>query len=101
MKYIYFYIYLLFLKIIDAFKPIMTKYNYLENKTRNIIKSLSGLLQILPFINKKRFYNPVSIIETQTDCDINLNNCTKNIIVAGYIEHDPKAEIEKKYNQKL
>jgi hypothetical protein len=97
MKYVYFYISLLFFKIIDAFKPFITK--YVSERTRErIIKSLSGLLQHIPYINNKVLGNPVSVIEMEKpDCDINSQTCKIKMIVPGYIEHDPKAEAEKKY----
>ena len=99
MKYVYFYISLLFLKIIDAFKPFISKY-ISERTSERIIKSLSGslsgLLQNIPYINNKLLVNPISVIETEKpDCDVNSESCKINIIVPGYMEHDPKAEAEK------
>jgi hypothetical protein len=97
MKHVYFYISLLFLKIIDAFKPFITKY-VSEKTTQRIIKSLSGLLEHIPYINNKFVVNPVSVIEMEKpDCDINSQSCKITMIVPGYMEHDPKAEAEKKY----
>ena len=97
MKHVYFYISLLFLKIIDAFKPFITKY-VSEKTSQRIIKSLSGLLQHIPYINNKLLDYPVSVIETEKpNCDINSQICKIKMIVPGYMEHDPKAEAEKKY----
>lgn len=97
MKHVYFYISLLFFKIIDAFKPFITKY-VSEKTTQRIIKSLSGLLQHIPYINNKVLVNPVSVIEMEKpDCDINSQTCKIKMIVPGYMEHDPKTEAEKKY----
>jgi hypothetical protein len=95
MKYVYFYISLLFLKIIDAFKPFISKY-ISERTSERIIKSLSGLLQNIPYINNKLLVNPISVIETEKpDCDVTSESCKINIIVPGYMEHDPKKEAEK------
>ena len=97
MKHVYFYISLLFLKIIDAFKPFITKY-VSERTTKRIIKSLSGLLQNIPYINNKLLGNPVSVIEMEKpECDVNSQSCKIKMIVPGYMEHDPKAEAAKKY----
>ena len=97
MKHVYFYISVLFFKIIDAFKPFITKY-VSERTSERIIKSLSGLLERIPYINNKLLYNPVSVIETEKpDCDVNSQICKIKMIVPGYMEHDPKAEAEKKY----
>jgi hypothetical protein len=95
MKYVYFYISLLFCKIIDAFKPFISKY-ISERTSERIIKSLSGFLQNIPYINNKVIDNPVSVIEIEKpDCDINSQTCKINMIVPGYMEHDPKAEAER------
>uniref|UniRef100_A0A6C0AR81 Uncharacterized protein n=1 Tax=viral metagenome TaxID=1070528 RepID=A0A6C0AR81_9ZZZZ len=97
MKHVYFYISLLFFKIIDAFKPFITKY-ISEKTTQRIIKSLSGLLQRIPYINNRVLGNPISVIEMdKSDCDMNSQSCKIKMIVPGYMEHDPKAEAEKKY----
>ena len=95
MKYVYFYISLLFLKFIDAFKPFISKY-ISERTSERIIKSLSGLLQNILYINNTHLDNQVSVIEMEKpDCDVNTESCKIKIIVPGYIEHDPKAEAEK------
>ena len=97
MKHVYFYISLLFFKIIDAFKPFITKY-VSEKTSQRIIKSLSGLLQHIPYINNKFLDYPISVIETEKpDCDVTSNICKINIIIPGYMEHDPKAEAAKNY----
>ena len=97
MKHVYFYISLLFFKIIDAFKPFIIKY-VSEKTSQRIIKSLWGLLQHIPYINNKVLGNPITVIEIEKpDCDINSQTCKINMIVPGYMEHDPKAEAEKKY----
>jgi len=95
MKYVYFYISLLFCKIIDAFKPFISKY-ISERTSERIIKSLSGFLQNIPYINNKVIDNPVSVIEIEkSECDATSEICKINIIVPGYMEHDPKAEAER------
>lgn len=97
MKYVYFYISLLIYKIIDAFKPFISKY-ISERTSERIIKSLSGLLQNIPYINNKFLENPVSVIKMEKpDCDVTSEICKINMIVPGYIEHEPKKEAEKKY----
>jgi hypothetical protein len=69
-------------------------------KTKGLIKSLSGFL--LPFIPS--FQNPNSIIETEshTDCGLNTEKCKIQMILPGYMEHDPKNPLlkngPKKYN---
>ncbi len=96
MKYVYFYISLLICKIIDAFKPFISKY-ISERTSERIIKSLSGLLQNIPYINNTVLDNPVSVIEIEKpECDATSQSCKINMIVPGYMEHDPKAEAEKK-----
>ena len=98
MKYVYFYISLLFFKIIDAFKPFISKY-ISERTSERIIKSLSGLLQNIPYINNKVLVNPISVIKTEKpDCDVTSEICKINIIMPGYMEHDPKEEAEKHLN---
>lgn len=98
MKYVYFYISLLIYKIIDAFKPFISKY-ISERTSERIIKSLSGLLQNILYINNTHLENPVSVIEMEKpDCDVNTESCKIKIIVPGYMEHDPKKEAEKHLN---
>jgi len=88
MKYLSFYIYFVYYKIIDAFTPFLQKYIFLHKKY-DIIKTLSGLLQHIPYIN-----NPVSIVEIETDkcSDPNLDKCKINMLITGYMEHNPKEE---------
>ena len=95
MKKYLFYLYILFLKFINSFKPIISKYVFFYKPT-GIIKSLSGLLQNIPCINNcitnnKFLENPNSIIETEltTECDSNEEKCTVKMILPGYMEHDP------------
>jgi len=110
MKKICFYPYILFLKIINAFKPFISKYVFFYKPT-GIIKSLSGLLQNISCINNyimnnnnKFIENPNSIIETEshTDCGLNTEKCKIQMILPGYMEHDPKNPLlkngPKKYN---
>ena len=95
MKYVYFYISLLICKIIDAFKPFISKY-ISERTSERIIKSLSGLLQNIPYINNKFLDNPISVIKMEKpDCDVTAEICKINVIVPGYMEHDAKKEAEK------
>ncbi len=107
MKKKCFYLYILFFKIIDSFKPFITKYFFsYKTKTNNIIKSLSGLLQNIPYINsinsiKNNFIeNPNTIIETEShiDCYLNTEKCKIKMIIPGYMEHDPflKSGVKKK-----
>jgi len=44
MKYIFLYVYIFFIKIMDAFKPLITKYIF-AYESNYIIKSISGLLE--------------------------------------------------------
>ena len=81
MKYLSFCIYFLYCKIIEAFTPFLQKYIYLDKKY-DIIKTLSVLLQHIPYIN-----NQFSI-ETEP----NLEKCKINMLITGYMEHDPKVE---------
>jgi len=103
MKYIFLYIYILFFKIINSFKPFITKYFFSENtcnKARGIIKSLSGLLEHIPYINSKPFVNPVSIIESDEKCGLSSDSdseleskkCKVKIIIPGYMDHEPKIQ---------
>lgn len=86
MKYLFFYISVLFFKIINTFTPFITKY-FFSYKSNTIVKTLSGLLQNIAYINNTIFTkHPNSIIETQC----NLEKC--NIMIPGYMDHEPKAE---------
>jgi GR25 family glycosyltransferase involved in LPS biosynthesis len=80
-KYIFIYFYVLFFKIIESFKPFIPKCVFY--KTNKIIKSLSGLLQNIPYITAKKEINTLN------------NNNVKQLI--GYMEHDPKKEAVKNY----
>jgi len=91
MKYIFVYFYVFLLKIIDAFKPFVTKY-VLTCKSLYIIKSISGLFKNNK--NNKQIENSVSVINNK------LNLEKEKIIIPGYIDHDPKAEALKKWNHK-
>jgi hypothetical protein len=92
MKYVFVYIYVLFFKIIDSFKPFIRNWN-LTKKTNEIIKTFSGLLLQIPYINNQFSEKPVSTIVTEKeDCDIKTENCKIEKIITGYIEHDPKKE---------
>ena len=85
MKYIFVYVYVFFLKMIDALKPFVTKY-VLSYESSYIIKSISGL-----FKNNKQIEKPISITNN------NLNLEKEKIIIPGYIDHNPKAEALKKW----
>jgi len=94
MRYIYIYISALFVKILNAFTPIVTKY---FNPCNNIIvKSLSGLLQNIPYINDKL----LSHKKKDKNRDLNLEKCKDITIIPGYIEHDPKIEALRKFKRK-
>jgi len=98
MKHIYIYISALFVKIINAFAPIITKY-FKPYKNNSIVKSLSGLLQNIPYINKV-LENTNSITEKDKNCDLHLEKCKDITIVTGYMEHDPKVEALRKFRYK-
>jgi hypothetical protein len=85
MKFIFIYFYVLFLKIIESFKPFITRCVFY--KTNKIIKSLSGLLQNIPYITSKKEVNNSNV------------NDNKVKILIGYMEHDPKKEAAKKINK--
>jgi hypothetical protein len=96
MKHVYFYISLLFFKIINALRPFITKYVCSERTSERIIKSISGLLEHIPYINNTLLDNPVSVIEIEKpECDVTSQSCKIKMIVPGYMEHDPKAEAKK------
>jgi hypothetical protein len=84
MKYIFIYLYVLFFKIIESFKTFIPKGVFY--KTNKIIKSLSGILQNIPYITSKKEINSLNTLN---------NNNIKQLI--GYMDHDPKKEAEKNY----
>jgi len=94
MKYIYVYISALFVKIINAFTPIIRK--YFNPCNNNIVKSLSGLLQNLPYINDKLLGHK----EKDKGCDLHLEKCKDITIIPGYMDHDPKVEALRKFRYK-
>ena len=71
MKSCFFYCFVFFSKIIEAFRPYCKK---IIEKTRSIVKSLSGLLKIQ---------------STEFLGEYNINKNT-TIIIPGYMEHNPK-----------
>jgi hypothetical protein len=90
MKYLFVYTYILFYKIIDAFKPFIHNC-FLTRKTNEIIKTFSGLLLQIPYINNKFSEKPVSVIEIEKEnCDVKTQDCKIKMIIAGYMQHDPK-----------
>jgi hypothetical protein len=90
MKYIFVYIYVLFFKVIESFKPFI-KNSFFTRKTNEIIKTFSGLLLHIPYINNKFSEKPVTVIETEkNNCDVKTENCKIKMIIPGYMEHDPK-----------
>ena len=106
MKYIYFYIYAFIIKIVDSFKPYIEK--YIPKKTPDIVKTLSGLLQNIPYISS---YNNICNIHkicnkpdniflgnTEIKCDIYSENC-QEIIIPGFMEHDPKKEALRRFHK--
>ena len=85
MKYILHYIlcyyYVLYVKIINSFTPFIIK-------TNRIIKSLSGILiKHIPYINNN--------IDDDKTIQMNEPKMTQNILLVGYMEHDPKKEAKK------
>ena len=83
MKYSYFIpvVPFLFFEMIHSF---IGKF-FICEKMRGIVKSLSGLLQKLPFINR-RHIEPNSII--RVPCD-NVCDSAEQMIIPGYMDHDP------------
>ena len=99
MKYIYFYISVFFLKIlefVDSFKPFIEK--YMPTKTRDIVKTLSGLLQNIPYIKSYNSFSNYKFLGSSTEqvCDLQTGIC-REIIVPGYMDHDPKEAALRKY----
>jgi len=101
MKYIYFYISALIIKIVNSLKPFIEK--YIPSRTPNIIKTLSGLLQNIPYINP--YINPYTtpndkpICDSIQICDVETETC-KEILIPGFMEHDPKAEALSQFKRK-
>jgi len=95
MKFIYLFCSLLFVRIIEAFKPIFTKYKDFSEKAYGLIKSLSDNFLSR---NNKSLENMYIQSTIPTDCDINTKICKENIILPGYMEHDPKNEVIRKIN---
>ena len=58
MKCIFIYLYVLFFKIIESFKTFIPKCVFY--KTNKIIKSLSGILQNIPYITSKKEINSLN-----------------------------------------
>lgn len=90
MKYIFVYVYVFFVKIIDAFKPYITKFVF-AYESNYIIKSISGL-----------FKNHKQILETNKQILETNNNLPlekEKIIIPGYMDHEPKTKVSKKWNQ--
>jgi hypothetical protein len=91
--------------IITLFYDVINSFSPFFYRTNNIIKSLSGLLQKIPSgllqkIPYMNFFenNPNSIIETECDleCDIGCDLEKCEMIIPGYMEHDPKKAIFQK-----
>jgi hypothetical protein len=100
MKIIYLFWSLLCFKITDAFRVIFEKYRLLSQHAHGIIKSVSGTFSL-----NKSFFNMItskSQMQMQSvipsDCDVNTKICNKDIIIPGYMEHDPKNAALKKIN---
>ena len=94
MKFIYLFCSLLFVRIIEAFKPIIATYKGFSEKAYGLIKSLSNNFLSR---NNKLLENIYIQSTIPTDCDINTKICKENII-PGYMEHDPKNEVIRKVN---
>ena len=104
MKYIFVYVYVFFVKIIDAFKPYITKFVF-AYESNYIIKSISGLFknhkQILE-TNKQILETNKQILETNKQILETNNNLPlekEKIIIPGYMDHEPKTKVSKKWNQ--
>jgi hypothetical protein len=97
MKYIFVYVYVFFVKIIDAFKPYITKFVF-AYESNYIIKSISGLFkndkQILE-TNKQILETNKQILETNNNLPLE----KEKIIIPGYMDHEPKTKVSKKWNQ--
>jgi hypothetical protein len=104
------YIYTLFLKFVNCFKPFIEKYIHLNG--RNIIKTLSGLLEnipyIKPYIDNKIEDNKIEdnkiednklLYNSYKKYKINIEKCNE-VIIPGYIDHDPKIEALLKFRRK-
>jgi hypothetical protein len=98
MKYIFVYIYVVFVKIMDAFKPYVTKYVF-AYESNYIIKTLSGLLENSnkQIVENKHHIHKKQIENFETNNNLNLEK--EKIIIPGYIDHNPKSEAIKKRNQ--
>ena len=70
---------ILFIYISAFIFNIINKFSY---RSKKMIKSLSGLLQKIPFIKNKFAENPNSIIESNLE----------DFIIPGYMEHEAKVE---------
>lgn len=84
-----FFLLILLTDYINSFRsfiiPFIINISY---KTNGLIKSLSGIIEKIPYI-KIQNTNPVSIIDTTCD----LEKC--ELIIPGYMEHDPKIPLSK------
>ena len=99
---------MLFFKIIEAFKPYITKYCTFFNKNAfsyscscsNMIRTFSGLLPKLPSTLFKQ-NNQVTTIPI--DCNVDNKDCNKDckkeIIIPGYMEHSPNIAALKNHNK--
>lgn len=97
MKFIYLFGSLLFLKIINALKPIFTKIFVFSEKACGLIKSFSS--SFIPIRSSQLLLTNIdsesksqSKVQTTilTECDLDNKNCKKSIIVPGYMEHNYK-----------
>jgi len=104
MKYIFIYIYFLFFKLVNTFKPII-RYKIafifselLQNNNNNNHNHNHSKISY-----KNKFLNePNTIIERiEQNCSLNLNQCKSKIIIPGYMEHDPKIQAFKKLIKKI
>jgi hypothetical protein len=99
MKFIYLFGSLLFLKIVNALKPFFIRMCVFSEKACGLIKSFSSSILsiknsqlLLTNFESKTKPNLQTIIST--DCDLDNQNCKKNIIIPGYMEHDYKKVIK-------
>ena len=101
MKYIFIYISTIFLKFVNCFRPYIEK--YIPRKSHDIVKSLSGLLQNIPYMKpyiNNQFADNKLLCNSDKECDANLKKCNELTIIPGYIDHDPKAEALLRFKRK-
>ena len=109
MKFLFFCFYNLFFNNFFFKNSFFKRFIFLDNNNGfGIVKSLSGLLRQIPYINDAFFensnLNPNSIIESEIECNLieseneseTGKKCKLQIILPGYMEHDAKSSVLKK-----